>query len=327
MLATGVDLHVLRDPTRGGVVGHAERDRPGRPGVGIELVERDLPIPPEVRDACGLLGLDPLQVANEGKLVAFVPGRPGRRGAGRDAQRTRSAPAPGGSAPASTSTPGWWSRAPGSAAPGWWTCRSASSSRGSADGPPRERCSSRSTPTRRTSWATAGRTAPRRCSLPGEIAEIERRARQFEGAWSYLEFLAETLDLDDPLAAEVVEAYWVGSDLLDEVDPAALVDRLADRFRGQPGGTWRDAAARARAHHSFQVFEVYPWAELLLGGRPAGPAVNVLDRCRIRAGVVCGVDGETVTVITRPLAWDGASAVPGGRDDRAGALVRRRRGR
>ena len=143
--------------------------------------------------------------------------------------------------------------------------------------------------------------------LAGQIAEIERRARRFEGAWSYLEFLAETLDLDDPLAAEVVEAYWVGSDRLYEVEPAALVERLEDRFRGQPGGTWRDAAARARAHHSFQVFEVYPWAELLRDGRPAGPAVNVLDRCRIRASVVCEVDGETVTVITRPLAWDGST--------------------
>jgi hydrogenase expression/formation protein HypE len=41
--------------------------------VGIEVTERALPIPAEVRDACGLLGLDPLYVANEGKLVAFVP--------------------------------------------------------------------------------------------------------------------------------------------------------------------------------------------------------------------------------------------------------------
>ena len=72
MLATGVDVRVLRDPTRGGV--SATLNEIARAsGVGIELVERDLPVPPEVRDACGLLGLDPLQVANEGKLLAIVP--------------------------------------------------------------------------------------------------------------------------------------------------------------------------------------------------------------------------------------------------------------
>lgn len=73
LLATGIDVHALRDPTRGGV--SATLNEIARAsGVGIELVERDLPVPPEVRDACGLLGLDPLQVANEGKLLAFVPG-------------------------------------------------------------------------------------------------------------------------------------------------------------------------------------------------------------------------------------------------------------
>jgi len=73
MLATGVDVHVLRDPTRGGVSASLNEIAKAS-GVGIELVERDLPIPAEVRDACGLLGLDPLQVANEGKLLAIVPG-------------------------------------------------------------------------------------------------------------------------------------------------------------------------------------------------------------------------------------------------------------
>jgi hydrogenase expression/formation protein HypE len=72
MLATGVDVHVLRDPTRGGVAATLNEIARAS-GVGIELVERDLPVPPEVRDACGLLGLDPLQVANEGKLLAIVP--------------------------------------------------------------------------------------------------------------------------------------------------------------------------------------------------------------------------------------------------------------
>jgi hydrogenase expression/formation protein HypE len=72
MLATGADLHVLRDPTRGGVAA-ALNEIAKASGVGVELVERELPIPAEVRDACNLLGLDPLQVANEGKLLAFVP--------------------------------------------------------------------------------------------------------------------------------------------------------------------------------------------------------------------------------------------------------------
>ena len=72
MLTTGADLHTLRDPTRGGVA--ASLNEIARTaGVGVELTERDLPIPSEVRDACSLLGLDPLQVANEGKLLAFVP--------------------------------------------------------------------------------------------------------------------------------------------------------------------------------------------------------------------------------------------------------------
>jgi hydrogenase expression/formation protein HypE len=72
MIGTGADLHVLRDPTRGGVAA-ALNEIAHASGVGIDLTERDLPIPPEVRDACNLLGLDPMQVANEGKLLALVP--------------------------------------------------------------------------------------------------------------------------------------------------------------------------------------------------------------------------------------------------------------
>jgi hydrogenase expression/formation protein HypE len=72
MLATGADVHVLRDPTRGGVAASLnEIARAAK--VGVALDETSLPIPASVADACSLLGLDPLQVANEGKLLAFVP--------------------------------------------------------------------------------------------------------------------------------------------------------------------------------------------------------------------------------------------------------------
>ena len=72
MIDTGADIHVLRDPTRGGVAATLN-EIAKTAKVGVSLVERSLPVPAEVRDACGLLGLDPLYVANEGKLIAFVP--------------------------------------------------------------------------------------------------------------------------------------------------------------------------------------------------------------------------------------------------------------
>jgi len=71
LLASGADVHMLRDPTRGGVAATLnEIATSSRTGVAIE--ERAVPVPDAVRAACGFLGLDPLYVANEGKLVAFV---------------------------------------------------------------------------------------------------------------------------------------------------------------------------------------------------------------------------------------------------------------
>jgi hydrogenase expression/formation protein HypE len=72
MLATGGDLHVLRDATRGGVTASlCEIARTA--GVGIEYEETRVPVPDAVDAACSFLGLDPMSVANEGTLVALVP--------------------------------------------------------------------------------------------------------------------------------------------------------------------------------------------------------------------------------------------------------------
>lgn len=64
-------VHALRDPTRGGLVASiVEIARAS--GVGVDLDEAAIPVPDTVSSACSFLGLDPLQVANEGKMVAFV---------------------------------------------------------------------------------------------------------------------------------------------------------------------------------------------------------------------------------------------------------------
>ncbi len=69
--AGGAHIRCLRDPTRGGVSATLN-EIADQSAVGIRLVESALPIRPEVRGACELLGLDPLHVANEGKLLAVV---------------------------------------------------------------------------------------------------------------------------------------------------------------------------------------------------------------------------------------------------------------
>jgi len=71
MLDACKDIHVLRDPTRGGVTSALTEICQGSK-IGIRLDESTIPISEEVKGACEILGLDPLYVANEGKLVAIV---------------------------------------------------------------------------------------------------------------------------------------------------------------------------------------------------------------------------------------------------------------
>ena len=78
LLDAGIEVHVLRDPTRGGVAAVLNEIAVAS-GVGVVIDEQSVPIRTEVRSACALLGLDPMQVANEGRLVAFIAADDARR--------------------------------------------------------------------------------------------------------------------------------------------------------------------------------------------------------------------------------------------------------
>ncbi|MCJ7774003.1 MAG: hydrogenase expression/formation protein HypE, partial [Desulfobacterales bacterium] len=71
MLSVASDIHVLRDPTRGGV-GTALNEIAMSSEVGVQIYEERIPVKNEVAGVCELLGFDPLYIANEGKLLAFV---------------------------------------------------------------------------------------------------------------------------------------------------------------------------------------------------------------------------------------------------------------
>jgi hydrogenase expression/formation protein HypE len=71
LAVAGDDVHVLRDPTRGGLASTLN-EIAAQAGVGIRLDERSIPIGEAVRGACEILGLDPLYVANEGKVLVIA---------------------------------------------------------------------------------------------------------------------------------------------------------------------------------------------------------------------------------------------------------------
>ena len=72
MLEAGVEIHCLRDLTRGGLAS-ALNEIASAAGIGIEVDESLIPVREDVQGACEILGFDPLYVANEGRFVAFVP--------------------------------------------------------------------------------------------------------------------------------------------------------------------------------------------------------------------------------------------------------------
>jgi hypothetical protein len=134
-------------------------------------------------------------------------------------------------------------------------------------------------------------------------------ARQFTGAWPYLELLAGAARLGDPLDARVVESYWIGSELLGRVALPDFGRSLDERFRRRLGPAWDRLAellpVGAGPHHNFHVFGVYPWVGLLRSGEAAEP-LRILDRCRIRWGrVLAPLGRDGLLVRARPLVWDG----------------------
>jgi len=148
--------------------------------------------------------------------------------------------------------------------------------------------------------------------------DVEAVAARFTGAWPYLCVLADLAGIADPLDERVVRAYWTGSSLLDGVNRTRfwrkLLDRIAAAGAGRYWGHLTPALlSEAMPTHGFHVFGVYPWTRLLLPSAvdpnlaPAdpGPALHVLDSCRIRWGRVTAVDGDHAVILGRHLTWDG----------------------
>lgn len=119
--------------------------------------------------------------------------------------------------------------------------------------------------------------------------------RQFSGAMPYLKLIARANNVADPFDARVVEAYWIGNELLEGVEVRQLYDALLERFGKQLTGRARDlvlgkAPAGAHPHHSFHVLDVHSRVGEL------GDTLRTLDECRVSLGRVVRVEGAELVV-------------------------------
>jgi hypothetical protein len=132
--------------------------------------------------------------------------------------------------------------------------------------------------------------------------------RQFTGALPYLKLIAHANGIADPFDPRVVEAYWIGNELLEGVEVRQLYDALLERFGKQLQGRTRDlvlgkAPAGARPHHSFHVLDVH---------RRVGelePTLRTLDDCRVSWGRVTSVEAAELVVERPPLVLRGGKLV------------------
>ncbi|WP_040790593.1 DUF6390 family protein [Nocardia paucivorans] len=142
----------------------------------------------------------------------------------------------------------------------------------------------------------------------GSAEQVRASAREFTGAWPYLEVMARMTGIADPLDHRLVAAYWLGGGIGARLDRNEFAAELLAVIAPAAGQYWRhldvEIAGEAAPNHCFHVFGVYPWSRLL-GGATTDVPLRVLDDCRIGWGKVVAREDDEVLLESRQLGWDG----------------------
>ena len=128
--------------------------------------------------------------------------------------------------------------------------------------------------------------------------------KQFATLYPYLQHIAQANRIADPFDERVVEAYWIGNDLLEHVSRQSFFVHLRDtlRLKDRLGNAEFDRLTEkirqgALPHHSFHVLDIW----LRTGHVERAHTVESMDACRVSWGKVLSVDGPKITVETEPV--------------------------
>jgi hypothetical protein len=135
---------------------------------------------------------------------------------------------------------------------------------------------------------------------------LERLLGQFKTLYPYLRLIAEASGITDPFDERVVEAYWIGNLLLENVSRKHLYEHLIDEQEikkrlGSRDFRWieKKIAQYVVPHHSFHVLNVW----MGTGYSERLHTLESVDACRVSWGKVIKIDGPTVTVEMPPLVF------------------------
>lgn len=143
---------------------------------------------------------------------------------------------------------------------------------------------------------------------PNLLNKDKQSLLQFEGAVPYLRLIASANNISDEFDKRVVEAYWLGNDLLEKVSDKNLYSNIEDRFRKKmKSKDWfwlvSKSIPKAKPHHVFHVFDVYRRAGLIRSGI-ANNILETIDNCRIGWGKVTDTRSNMVIVEYHPIIFE-----------------------
>lgn len=140
------------------------------------------------------------------------------------------------------------------------------------------------------------------------LEKIRNLLRQFPVATPYYHLIARANGIDDIFDQGVVEAYWLGNQLLDQIKPEAIISVIENDTRREGWNAVQISLLfealnlkKARPHHSLSVmyFFLRPGADLVLSKEIQAR----IDQCRISVGLVVNNDSQSVEVAYRPLVF------------------------
>lgn len=128
---------------------------------------------------------------------------------------------------------------------------------------------------------------------------------KFEGAYPYLKLIAKSNKIEDLFSEKVVEAYWIGNDLLDFVKDSDFYNSLKERFGKKiPSKSvkwlFTKPPVGAKPHHAFHVLDVYTKTGMMRSGVKTN-VLETINNCLIIPGRVVKIDEKNLVVKYQPV--------------------------